>query len=120
LNDGEVFAADVQGVALSTLVKNTMAPFSSDADEEGTKGGLLFIKMDVEGAEYQILKEVADSGVLCDYVRMGNRVYFIVEYHDVSITDAQELRREKEGHQEAKKKLEECGVEFGNLQAKWH
>ena len=28
---------------------------------------------------------------------MGNRVYFIVEYHNMSITDAKERRREKEG-----------------------
>jgi hypothetical protein len=120
LNDGEVFSADVQGVALSTLVKNTMVPFSPDAHEDSKKGGLLIIKMDVEGAEYQVLKEVASNGVLCDYAKMGNRVYFIVEYHNMSITDAKERRREKEGHQEAKRQLEECGVEFGTLHANWH
>jgi len=120
LNDGEVFSADVQGVALSSLVKNTMLPFSSEANDDSKTGGLLIIKMDVEGAEYQVLKEVASSGVLCEYVKMGNRVYFIVEYHNMSITDAKERRREKEGHQEAKKKLEECGIEFGTLQANWH
>jgi hypothetical protein len=136
LNDGQVFSADVQGIRLSTLVKNTMLPFrtqkdgidnnhndnKNDSKNGGGGGGLLIIKMDVEGAEYQVLKEVAASGVLCDYIRLGNnnRVYFIVEYHNRSITNPKERKREKDGHQAARTKLEECGVEFGKLQASWH
>lgn len=100
-------------------MKNTMEPFKADATPEEKKGGLLIIKMDVEGAEYQILKEIAASGVICDYIKMGNRVVIIVEFHDMSITDGTELRKEKAGSEEAKTKLQECGVEFGKLHASW-
>ena len=49
LNNGEVFSADVEGISLSRLVKNTMAPFYPGASEGEKNGGLLIIKMDVEG-----------------------------------------------------------------------
>lgn len=119
LNNGEVFSADVQGITLSTLTKNTVLAYKPDASPEEQKGGLLIIKMDVEGAEYQVLKEVAASGVLCDYIQKGNRVVMIVEFHNMSITDATERRKEKSGANEAKQTLEQCGVEFGKLQAMW-
>ncbi|KAL3919263.1 MAG: hypothetical protein SGILL_003843, partial [Bacillariaceae sp.] len=119
LNNGEVFSADVQGISLSTMVKNTMSAFKEGATDDDKKGGLLIIKMDVEGAEYQVLKEVAASGVLCEYAKMGNRVVFVVEYHNMSITDARERRKEKDGHQDAVKKMEECGVAFEKLHAFW-
>ena len=82
-------------------------------------GGNIIIKMDVEGAEYQVLKEVAASSVLCEYAKMGNRVVFVVEYHNMSITDAKERREQKSGHQEAIKQMEECGVAFEKLHAFW-
>lgn len=113
-------SAEVEGISLSTLVRNTMFPFKSDATNEEKRGGLLIVKMDVEGAEYQVLKEVAQSGILCDYIAMGNKVVMIVEFHHMSITDYQERVREKKGSDEAKKKLEQCGVEFGALHAYWH
>jgi hypothetical protein len=120
LGNGEVFAADVQGISLSTLVKSTMLPFQPGATDDDKKGGLIIIKIDVEGAEYQVLKEVAKTGLLCEYVKMGNRVVMIVEWHNMSITDADERRREKAGHSEAVATLTACGVRFGNLSANWH
>ena len=101
------------------MVKNTMSAFKEGATEDDKKGGLLIIKMDVEGAEYQVLKEVAASGVLCEYANMGNRVVFVVEYHNMSITDARERREQKAGHQEAIKKMEDCGIAFEKLHAFW-
>jgi hypothetical protein len=100
-------------------VKNTMLPFKPEASSEEKKGGLLIIKMDVEGAEYQILKEIANSGVICDYIKMGNRVVMIVEFHNNSITDPEERRKERAGFGEAKNKLVQCGVEFGEVKAHW-
>lgn len=120
LGSGQVFSADVQGISLSTLTKNTALAFKPAATTEETKGGLLIIKMDVEGAEYQVLKEVAASGVLCEYIQRGNRVVMIVEYHNMSITDPIERRREKTGANDAQTKLASCGVEFGKLHASWH
>jgi hypothetical protein len=37
----------------------------------------------------------------------------------MSITDSEERRREKTGHREAIKELEECGLEFKGLSAFW-
>ena len=53
-NNGTLVTAPVQGIQLSTLVKNTMIPFKPDATGEEKTGGLLIIKMDIEGAEYQV------------------------------------------------------------------
>ncbi|KAL3942619.1 MAG: hypothetical protein SGBAC_003220 [Bacillariaceae sp.] len=119
LNGGQSITADVQGIRLTTLVKNAMLPFQADATEDDKTGGQLIIKMDVEGAEYQIIKEIASSNVLCDYINMGNKVVMIVEMHHMSITDAKERISQKSGFQQAKKKLEECGVVFGQLHAYW-
>jgi len=97
-----------------------MLAFQEDETAELSKqGGLLIIKMDVEGAEYQVLKEVAESGVLCDFIQLGNRVVFVVEYHNNSITDTAERNREKRGHKEAVEKLTQCGVDFQKLHAHW-
>lgn len=119
LNDGSVVTADVQGISLTTIVKSTMLAFSETTPSQDKKGGLLIIKMDVEGAEYQVLKEVAASHVLCDLIQMGNQVVFIVEYHNMSITDPQERRREKDGHQKAIDTMKECGVDFQKLHGFW-
>ncbi|CAJ1945595.1 unnamed protein product [Cylindrotheca closterium] len=120
LNGGQSITANVNGLRLTTLVKNTMLPYQPDATEDDKKGGRLIIKMDVEGAEYQIIKEIASSNVLCDYISMGNKVVMIVEMHHMSITDAKERMSQKNGFQQAKKKLEECGVVFGKLHAYWN
>ena len=104
---------------MSTLARSTLLPFKPDATPEESQGGLLIVKMDVEGAEYQVLKEIAASGVLCDYIQRGNRVVLIVEFHNMSITDPAERHREKAGAHEAKEKLSSCGVEFRNLQGFW-
>ena len=53
-NNGTLVTAPVQGIKLSSLIKNTMLPFKLDASDEEKTGGLLIIKMDVEGAEYQV------------------------------------------------------------------
>jgi len=119
LNEGEVFSADVQGITLSTIVDSTMLALDQEASKEDKSGGVLIVKMDVEGAEYQVLKEVAASGVLCKLKELGNRVVMVVEYHNMSITNADERNREKAGHREATKKLKACGVEFQNLGANW-
>lgn len=119
LGNGQVFSADVQGISLSTLIKSTLLPYKPDATPEESKGGLLIIKMDVEGAEYQVLKEIAASGVLCDYIQRGNRVVMIVEFHDMSITDPEERQREQAGADTAQATLNSCGVEFRTLHGFW-
>ena len=101
------------------MIQSTMLALKDDATPIEQSGGILIVKMDVEGAEYQVLKEVAASGILCKLKALGNRVVLVVEYHNMSITNAEERRREKDGHRDAVKKLEECGVEFQKLHAHW-
>jgi hypothetical protein len=96
-----------------------MLPFKPEASSEEKKGGLLIIKMDIEGAEYQVLKEIANSGVICDYIKMGNRVVMIVEFHFKSLADPDEREKERDGAEEAQEKLIQCGVVFGDLDANW-
>ncbi len=73
------------------------------------------MKMDVEGAEYRVIKEVASTNVLCDLVKMGARVILMVEWH--TIPDEGEAQKELPGTEEAKDKLMECGVEIQELPA---
>lgn len=66
-------AAPVQGVTLTTLLRETTRP---------TVGGHVLIKMDIEGAEYALLNEAYDSGILCDYVQKRLvRMDLLVEVH---------------------------------------
>ncbi len=119
-NGGTPMSADVMGISLSNMVRSTMLAFQGGASSIDQQDGLLIVKMDVEGAEYQVLKEVATSNILCDLVNMGNRVVFVVEYHDnKAITNAEELRREKVGSEQAKKKLVGCGVQFETMPMYW-
>jgi hypothetical protein len=77
------------------------------------------VKMDVEGAEYAVLKEVANSGVLCDFVQMGNNATMIVEFHQQKIKDLVEREQAMNGIQIAKDKLKDCGVRFKRLPTYW-
>ena len=120
LNNGNVFSADVNGITLTTVIESTMTALGEDPPAEDKTGGILIVKMDVEGAEYQVLKEVSSSGVLCKLTELGNKVVLVVEYHNMAITDPEERRREKAGHGDAVKKLKDCGVEFQKLAATWH
>ncbi len=120
LGNGQLFYADVQGIALSTLIKSTALAYKAYATAEETTKGSLIIKMDVEGAEYQVLKEAASSGVLCDYIQKGNSVIMVVEFHEKAITDQEQLQDEKSGADDAKHALVSCGVKFEDLDPTWH
>ena len=62
-NNGTIVRANVQGITLSTLMRRTLMAFHT-SDPEQRRGGSLMVKMDVEGAEFGVLKELAASGVL--------------------------------------------------------
>ena len=124
-NNGTMVEAKVEGVTLSTLLRRTLSAFendsespSSDVGEEGnnqSNGGSLLVKMDVEGAEYSIIKEVAESGVLCEYVTKGNNATILVEYHGRLYDDKEEKLKEMDGMKEAREKLKNCGVQVKPL-----
>jgi hypothetical protein len=64
----------VQGITLTSLLRRHV-----DAGAEG--GGHVIIKMDVEGAEFAILNEASDSGILCELKEKGFRIDALVEFH---------------------------------------
>ena len=74
-NHGKPIGAPVQGMTLSTLVKQTVL-----ATEPGAH---LIVKVDIEGGEYALMQEVHQSGVLCDYVQnKGVVVDMLLEKHE--------------------------------------
>ena len=98
-----------------------MMPFQKDQKDEDKTDGLLIIKMDVEGAEFQVIKDIAESNVLCDYIGSNhrNKVVMIVEWHHQTIWNAEELDIQMDGLEDAKTKLIQCGVIFDYLNADW-
>eukprot|EP00538_Stauroneis_constricta_P006758 CAMPEP_0119562754 /NCGR_PEP_ID=MMETSP1352-20130426/21433_1 /TAXON_ID=265584 /ORGANISM="Stauroneis constricta, Strain CCMP1120" /LENGTH=419 /DNA_ID=CAMNT_0007611217 /DNA_START=58 /DNA_END=1314 /DNA_ORIENTATION=+ len=117
-NGGRTVSTPVTAISLTTLLWSTLMPFKPNAiDGDETSGGTVIIKMDVEGAEYQVLKEVATSNMLCDYIKMGNTVVMVVEFHVNSISDEAQRRQQMDGTDAARDKLEGCGVIFAELGA---
>jgi hypothetical protein len=112
-NNGTSVEAIVQGITLSTLLRKTLEP------TQGRSGGSLLIKMDVEGAEFGVLKEVATSNVLCDYTLSGNNTTLIVEFHQHLIQDPDVKRDALAGLRDAKDKLRKCGIKLRNLPDFW-
>ena len=77
------------------------------------------MKIDIEGAEYAILKELDAARLIGDYVQMGNNATLVVECHQHLIRDAEEKRQTMEGLKEAREKLRNCGVQFRQLPDFW-
>jgi hypothetical protein len=74
-NDGIARSVPVQSWTLSTLLR-TMVRI------DRSTGSHVIIKIDIEGAEYELLNEAYDSGVLChDLVSNGVRADIRVEIH---------------------------------------
>jgi hypothetical protein len=120
MHGGKAVAANVTGINLSTLLRRTMAPFRNDAPTADKSGGKLVIKMDVEGAEYQVLKEVRNSGTLCEYVKAGNQVVMLVEFHTAKVIENKtDFTKQKAGLKKARAELEACGVVFEKMGGNW-
>lgn len=119
VTDGKVTAADVTGITLTTLMDQTLVAFTPDATNEQMTGGHLIVKVDIEGGEYQLMEEVANSGKLCEFKKMGNTIDLIVEYHRMSITDASVRNPLLASKKKTEDKLKECGVEMKALGANW-
>lgn len=112
-NNGSTVSAQVQGITLSTLLRRSLLPFDPNLSPgTGRGGGSLLVKMDIEGAEYSVLKELEASGLICSYVQMGNNATLVVEYHKPMIQDPKEKEKAMEGLKEARQNLKLCGVRF--------
>jgi Methyltransferase FkbM domain len=71
-NGGTPVSVPVNGITLSTLLKETVVRHA---------GAHVILKIDIEGAEYGLLNEAYNSGVLCDYAALGVRIDARVEIH---------------------------------------
>lgn len=118
-NNGTVIQANVNGMTLSTLLQKTLRPMQWNNDRSLQKGGSVLIKMDVEGAEFGVLKELADSRVLCNYVEKGNNATLVVEFHQHLIKNHEDKQAAMTGLKDAKEVLRRCGVKFRNLPDFW-
>jgi Methyltransferase FkbM domain len=72
VNGGTPVSVPVNGITLSTLLKETVVRHA---------GAHVILKIDIEGAEYGLLNEAYNSGVLCDYAASGVRIDARVEIH---------------------------------------
>lgn len=98
---------EVMGYTLPTLMKQTLA--------EGPRSHLI-LKIDIEGGEYALLRQVADDGALCRFIARGGRVDAYVEFHSQRVTGPNPLAKHKKSTRQT---LEACGVVFRNLAAWW-
>lgn len=120
VGDGVVSSAPVTGITLTTLMRQTLLPFSKNASDEEKAGGHLVVKVDIEGGEYAFMEEAAMSNLLCEYRSMGNTVDLIVEYHVMSITDSNVRNPLLKKKGATKAKLEDCGVQMNQMSAMWY
>ena len=111
--------ADVESLSISSLMRSTLLPFKPGATEGEKQGGHFIIKIDIEGAEFQVLKAEANGNVLCNYATLGNKVVVIMEFHEFAIPDKESRKKAMDGVKAAKKKLEDCGVVFVTLDPAW-
>jgi len=80
---------DVRAMTLTSLLQRTL----QYDDDNGNKPGHLILKVDIEGGEYDVLKEVLESGALCDYAsKKGKRVDLVVEFHKWVVKDNKQKR----------------------------
>jgi Methyltransferase FkbM domain len=70
--EGQVYQANVQGVTLTTLLKRHVL------NEHGSH---VLIKLDIEGSEYAVLNEAAESGILCELSSQAVQIDVMVEVH---------------------------------------
>ena len=119
----KMVATPVQGKTLTSLMKDVLSAFAEDGDsavkggDSDRSGGHLFVKIDIEGGEYQLVNEAYDSGILCDYVKRGNMLDLLVEFHTEKLIGRNDdLRRY---YEEVKENLLGCGVNVKRLPGGW-
>jgi FkbM family methyltransferase len=96
-NQGRVKEAKVMGFTLSQILNMTVAPSSLST---------IFIKMDIEGVEYHVINEAAES--LCNLARQSLLVALLVERHG-RMKDTEDSKRY---YRETIGKLQRCGVQL--------
>jgi hypothetical protein len=116
--DVEKLAAPVMGFTIGTLARKTLRALNPSSAEAEKKGSHLIIKMDIEGGEHFVLPREVKDGTLCEFVKMGNTVDVYLEWHGRNIIGKNAEALLTEGGA-AVKALQDCGVQFHTLEAKW-
>lgn len=110
-------ATPVQGTTLTSLMRSTLSAYDPHATEDDQKGGHLFVKIDIEGGEYQVFNEGFDSGIFCEFVKKGNSLDILVEFHTENLIGKNDdLRRY---YKDVKEPLLACGVNIKRLPGGW-
>ena len=77
----------MQGRTLTWLLENVLDGFGRTGHNNGYQSsGHLILKVDIEGGEYDVLKQLTQSDMLCEYTK-NNRVDLAVEFHKWVIED---------------------------------
>ena len=99
---GEKTGVQVMGITLTTLLEKTVAP-----------GGHVMMKIDIEGAEYQMLEEAVKSDIFCKLIKeMGVRVDVLMEFHHDSTIGSEEPRKRWEEVVKGEEAILKCGVNY--------
>ena len=113
------------------MLKSTLSAFRNDDDEEQRLsatstnnnnddddggGGLLIVNVDANAVEYRMLKEVAKTGILCDYISRGNHVIMLIQVHPSSwFVNSTDYDVNFEGYEDSRRLLTLCGVKFEDI-----
>jgi len=101
VNIGEQKKAKVMGVTLSSLLERTVSA-----------GGHVMIKIDIEGAEYQLLSEAVNSNIFCKLVNDRDvTVDILSEYHGDQTIGSEQPRKEWEASN-GEESIKKCGVAY--------
>ena len=93
--------AHVQGISLSSLLNKTV--------DSNTKH--VFIKMDIEGAEYEVMNEAHDT--ICQTIASGVKIDILLELHPPKIV-GQKFEPRTIFNERTEKSLKECGLVMNN------
>ena len=94
----------------------TFKDFDPKATDEDKKGNHFILKVDIEGGEYPLLHQAVEEGILCEFVKMGNKADIFIEFHSAKVTGKHDFVGKTK---ELKNALTGCGVSIGNLGAHW-
>lgn len=101
VNKGEKKKVKVMGTSLTSLLKQTVSD-----------GGHLMIKIDIEGAEYELLTEAVNSNIFCKLVNDGDVTIDILgEYHGDQTLGSKEPRNKWEALN-GEESINKCGVTY--------
>jgi hypothetical protein len=97
---------NVMGITLTSLLEQVALP-----------GGHVMIKIDIEGAEYQLLEEAVKSNIFCKLVKeQGVQISILGEFHTDGVIGSEEPRKRWEDIK-GEQAILNCGVDYKVLKS---